>query len=89
MRKGEEQDTELGMLTHTWAKLEVGLFCFGSDLAYILLPLRENSHVGLGQAKKAKLLLFMAEVSFDRPKRILDQSPFSKRVWRWESNLSR
>lgn len=47
----EKQDTELGMLTHKWAKLKVVLLYFGSDLAYIL-SLRENSHVGLGQAKR-------------------------------------
>lgn len=45
--------------------------------------------MGLGQAKKAKLLLFVAQESSDRPKRIQDQSPFSKGVWRWESNLSK
>lgn len=54
MRRKEKQYTELGMLTHKWAKLKVVLLYFGSDLAYIL-PLWENSHVRLGQAKKAKL----------------------------------
>lgn len=44
MRKGEEHDTELGMLTHKGAKLKVVLFYLGSNLPYIL-PLWENSHV--------------------------------------------
>lgn len=42
------------MLTHKWAKLKVVLLYFGSDLDYILL-LWENSHVGLGTSKKAKV----------------------------------
>lgn len=50
----EKQDAGLGTLAHKWAKLKVVFLYFGSDLAYIL-HLWENSHVGLGQAKKAKL----------------------------------
>ena len=72
----EEQDTQLGTLIHKGAKLKVVLLYFSSDLAYIL-PLWENPHVGL-QAKEAKLLFSKAQQSFDWPKQILDQSPFSK-----------
>lgn len=67
MGRREKQVTELVMLTHKRAKLKVVLLYFGSDLAYIL-PLWENSHVGLGQAKKAKLCFSWPHKAVTGPK---------------------
>lgn len=77
MRKGEEQDTELGMLTHKWNKLKVVLFCFSSDLAYIL-ALWENSHVWLGQTKKAKLCYSLLNKALTGQKDTRSKSIFEK-----------
>lgn len=66
MRRKEKQYTELGMLTHKWAKLKVVLLYFGSDLAYIL-PLWENSQ-SFGQAKKAKLCFSWPNKALTGPK---------------------
>lgn len=63
MKKRKEQDTELGMLTHRWATLKAAAVILPGLQTGLHFPPMGKLMQGLGQAKRAQLLLLVAPES--------------------------